>query len=226
MLMKLDEFDELHRSLLRILQFLKLILIQEVSQSIDMVPNEVLAEKIYVRKIQPIYSFILLVLKCDEKLDPTSLTSEFTSEVIFNLADTLLLNSSLSLAWTTLFNCATEASYNDITTPHLWFKLLKTLCSRYQDDCHKELIRDGFRRYSATFHPDSNQGGLFDSPYMTGSNETAGVIAKSEYMFLYPNLVRNKCDSDESAHSKMANHYTIGGRQQSVHVDKFGKDRS
>ncbi|OBA20290.1 hypothetical protein METBIDRAFT_195810 [Metschnikowia bicuspidata var. bicuspidata NRRL YB-4993] len=226
MFSKLDEYDELHRTLLRILKFLSVIFAPELTETATLAPGEGLSEKIYMRTIQPIYSFMLLALKCNEKLDLSNLTSQFTNTLIFKIMEQLLRNAESSLAWTTLFNHATETSYSEISTLRIWFKFLQTLCTDYKNDRHKELVRDGFDKFSATFFPDTKPSNIYSSPYMSLSQATFGVITKNEYMFLYDNLSRRKGEHDDTTQSKMTSHYNMGGRQQSVHVDKFGKDRS
>ncbi|GEQ71419.1 hypothetical protein JCM33374_g5102 [Metschnikowia sp. JCM 33374] len=226
MLMKLDEFDELHRNLLRLLQFLKVILVLEINQTENMMPNGDLAEKIYMRNIQPIFCFILLTLKCNTKLDQSSLISQYTSNLTLEIAEKVLSSSSSSLAWTTLFNFATETSYKEITMSPIWLNFLQTLCTNKTNDRYEELISDGYNRFLLSFHSDSKSAGLYSNPYMSTTQPSSSALAKSEYMFLYQGLGRNKGEFDEFAQSKTPSHYSMGGRQQSVHVDKFGKDRA
>ena len=223
-LMKLDEFDELHRSLMHILRFITVIIDSELSQLLGLMPNEALAQKVYICKVRPIYLLILLALKCNEKVSEPSLTAQKSSDLVLEIGEKLLSIPDQALAWTTLFNSATEGSYNDLSAQRIWLEYIRSMCSRNKREDVKDFINEKCSKFSAIFSPDSARV-TSAGPHASTKHMGHAVIAKSEYMFLYQGGGRNRGDLDEMAQSKMANHYVSGGRQQSVHVDKYSRDR-
>ncbi|KAK6463352.1 hypothetical protein DFJ63DRAFT_334888 [Scheffersomyces coipomensis] len=150
-----------------------------------------------------------------------------------------------SLVWVSLINFANDVCYSDLRYVSMFYDMLGYLDSRSSSKIYDPLVRSGLQFFYSTFCP--NNKSTFETwiEYKLGDNisddELDLEIFLHDYDYLYHNNYEDQkqnsmIDSSNTessvinsdnftlgANATKQNYATNSARQQSIHVDQFGK---
>lgn len=223
MLRKLVEIDSLLTSLMLLLKTVLQIVDDELSSVAALGETPEIANKLVVQNVEHVLGFLLGAMICISKSGGA--VAKLSTAILFELVGAIVntpIETDKSLVWITLFNFANDVCYSDIRYVFIFEELFNHIIAQRSYAAQEELVRSGIQLFFTTFNDGSKSYPNVDSAIAWEKPSKQFVtVANSEFKFLY----RGKSTKvDGSTKSGGNSGFTSSsGRQQSVHVDKYGK---
>lgn len=228
-LQTLEEVDGLLRCLVLIMKIVSQVTENEFRSVAATGESVEITKKLVIRNVEHVLGLLLSALICVSRMKAANaLAAKNGSTLASKIQETMLrvlAPSDEVLVWITLFNFANDVCYADVRYVPIFEKIFDdlVLCESYSE--HQELAGSGILLFFATFNDGSRNNANIDKilPWKKPSKHFVNVPS-SEFRFLYGTSPAAKPQvSNSNSRINLTGYTPNSSRQQSVHVDKFGK---
>lgn len=226
-----EDLKDMNNGLLVILKIIGKTLEQEISVLEIIYESEGLLEKIIVSKVEHLLGFLIAALISGSKFDFGPQDPKLKYALVVSIIKTLVGSiENKALVWITLFNFANDTCYTDVRLVNIFENLFEVLVDEIEVNMDRRMFESGASQFFLTFND-----GSADYPNITKAirfeyPDPANVsVSDKEYKHLYEKPINVKeIEQDGQEKSKPAtmshvSNLSNSSRQQSIHVDKYGR---
>lgn len=198
LLQTLDDTDAMCRGVFYVLKALVQVLPAEMAAGSPSL--------VVTRMVQKTMCFVVAALMCTRKHGGSA--ADHMNVVAAQCVQLLLASAPAPVVWVAVFNFANDVCYTEVELAPVIARLFDQVLTAH-DISDFELVMSGLRLFAATF------GVALSNPLLTvPAAEGVSKVSQDELQFLYAPPRREQVTREPASR---------GARQQSVHVDKFGK---